>query len=162
MARLGYKSMGPGTCNTSTERTERLSKRDIIETAKDWTLCHVLFFNICASIPGQAFSVFLPLMVKGLWYTSLRANPMSVPSYVCGAVGLYAFALHSEYRLERGFPILAGLVICLVGLIITVTVSHQKSRYAGLYNLTFGSYVSAPLTAAWLSAIPRSPENVPS
>lgn len=53
---------------------ERLSKRDVIETAKDWKLWFVLFFNICASIPGQAFSVFLPLIVKGLGYTSITAN----------------------------------------------------------------------------------------
>jgi hypothetical protein len=40
----------------------------------------------------------------------------------------------------------------LVGLIITVTVQNNVSaRYAGLCILTFGSYVSAPLTAAWLS-----------
>jgi hypothetical protein len=53
---------------------ERLSKRDVIETAKDWKLWFVLFFNICASIPSQAFSVFLPLIVKGLGYTSITAN----------------------------------------------------------------------------------------
>jgi hypothetical protein len=131
--------------------TERLSRRDVIETAKDWKLWYVLFFNICASIPSQAFSVFLPLVVKGLGYQSITANLMSVPPYVCGAVGLYIFALHSDYRRERGFHILGGLILCLVGLIITVTVSHTPSRYAGLCILTFGSYVSAPLTVAWLS-----------
>ena len=54
--------------------SERLSKQDVIETAKDWKLWFVLFFNICASIPGQAFSVFLPLVVQGLGYTSIQAN----------------------------------------------------------------------------------------
>ncbi|KAH8815978.1 major facilitator superfamily domain-containing protein [Xylogone sp. PMI_703] len=131
---------------------ERLSKRDMIETMKDWKLWYVLFFNICASIPGQAFSVFLPLVVKGLGYTSIEANLMSVPPYVCGAVGLYLFALSSDRVKERGFHILVGLSICLIGLIITVTtVKHNPSRYAGLCIMTFGSYVSAPLTAAWLS-----------
>ncbi len=57
--------------------SERLSKRDIIETAKDWKLWYSLFFNICASIPGQAFSVFLPLVVAGLGYSSLTANLVS-------------------------------------------------------------------------------------
>ena len=56
------------------ETNERLSKRDIVETGKDWKLWYVLVFNICASIPGQAFSVFLPLVVKGLGYTSIQAN----------------------------------------------------------------------------------------
>lgn len=95
---------------------------------------------------------------------------MSVPPYICGAIGLYIFAISSDRQYEisyiygakllnsnkfcskeRGYHILAGLTICLVGLIVTVTVTHNGGRYAGLCVLTFGSYVSAPLTAAWLS-----------
>lgn len=56
---------------------ERLSRRDLTETGKDWKLWYVLVFNICASVPGQAFSVFLPLVVKGLGYTSIQANLVS-------------------------------------------------------------------------------------
>lgn len=94
---------------------DRLTKRDVIETLKDWKLWYVLVFNILASVPGQAFSVFLPLVVKGLGYSSINANlvchpnvvrevgnanypKMSVPPYVCGAVGLYIFALSSDHR----------------------------------------------------------------
>ena len=53
---------------------DKLTKRDVIEGVKDWKLWYVLFFNICASIPGQAFSVFLPLVVEGLGYSSITAN----------------------------------------------------------------------------------------
>jgi hypothetical protein len=53
---------------------DTLTKRDVVETGKDWKLWYVLFFNILASVPGQAFSVFLPLVVKGLGYSSIEAN----------------------------------------------------------------------------------------
>ncbi len=54
---------------------DRLTKRDIIETAKDWKLWFVLVFNICASVPTQAFSVFfLPLVLNALGFSSLNAN----------------------------------------------------------------------------------------
>jgi hypothetical protein len=52
---------------------------------------------------------------------------------------------------ERGYHILGGLTIALIGLIITVTVHRNGAKYAGLCILLFGSYVSAPLTVAWLS-----------
>ena len=42
----------------------KITKRDIIETLKDWKLWYVLIFNILASVPPQAFGVFLPLVVK--------------------------------------------------------------------------------------------------
>ena len=75
---------------------DRLRKRDVIETAKDWKLWYVLVFNIMASVPPNAFNVFLPLVVEGLGYSSLHANLMSVPPFVCGAVSLYLFAWHSD------------------------------------------------------------------
>lgn len=54
--------------------TDRLQKRDFVETAKDWKLWSVLVLNICASVPSGAFSVFLPLVVQGLGYESIMAN----------------------------------------------------------------------------------------
>jgi hypothetical protein len=146
---------------------DTLTKRDVVETGKDWKLWYVLIFNIMASVPGQAFSVFLPLVVQGLGYSSIEANlvsflfcsqpcsysrcQMSVPPYVCGAVGLYLFAVSSDHQKERGYHILGGLLITLIGLIITVATNANGAKYAGLCILLFGSYVSAPLTVAWLS-----------
>ncbi|OIW25359.1 MFS general substrate transporter [Coniochaeta ligniaria NRRL 30616] len=128
-----------------------LTRRDVVETAKDWKLWFVLVFNICASVPGTAFSVFLPLVVQGLGYDSLRANLMSVPPYICGAVGLYLFALSSDRHRERGFHICGGIVIALIGLVVMLTATSSGCKYAGLCVLLFGSYVAPPLTAAWLS-----------
>lgn len=58
--------------------TIRLTNRDITETAKDWKMWYVLVFNICASVPNQTFSVFLPLVVQGLGYSSIEANLVSI------------------------------------------------------------------------------------
>ena len=65
----------------SSVETDTLTKRDVVETAKDWKLWYILFFNILASVPGQAFSVFLPLVVKGLGYSSINANLVSGRSH---------------------------------------------------------------------------------
>lgn len=152
---------------------ERLTRRDARETARDWKLWFLLFFNICASVPSQAFSVFMPMVVQGLGYSSVDANlvclqfrrhtptlnmkanvdenQMSVPPFVCGAVGLYLFALSSDHRKERGYHIIAGIFISLIGLVITVTAPSHSAQYVGLCILLSGSYISAPLTVAWLS-----------
>ncbi|EUC41303.1 hypothetical protein COCMIDRAFT_8948 [Bipolaris oryzae ATCC 44560] len=130
---------------------KRLTRRDIVETAKDWKLWFILVFNICASVPSQAFSVFMPMVVQGLGYSSIGANLMSVPPFVCGAIGLYLFALSSDHKKERGYHIITGICIALVGLIVTVTTQSHSAQYIGLCILLFGSYISAPLTVAWLS-----------
>jgi MFS family permease len=67
------------------KKGEKLTSRDVKETARDWKLWYILPFNICASVPGQAFSVFLPLVVKGLGYESIEANLVS-RTYLCDTV----------------------------------------------------------------------------
>jgi hypothetical protein len=60
---------------------DQLTKRDVVETAKDWKTWYVLVFNICASVPNQTFSVFLPLVVQGLGYSSIQANLVSIDNF---------------------------------------------------------------------------------
>ncbi|KAH7406473.1 major facilitator superfamily transporter [Phaeosphaeria sp. MPI-PUGE-AT-0046c] len=143
--------------SNETDRSHsRLSKRDVIETMVDWNTWYVLVFNICASVPNQTFSVFLPLVVQGLDYSAIEANLMSVPPYICGATGLYLFALSSDYRKERGYHIVISISISLIGLLVTVMCDSSQVKHAGLCILLFGSYVAAPLTVAWLSGnIPK-------
>lgn len=76
---------------------------------------------------------------------------MSVPPYLCGAITLYWFALSSDHHKERGYHIIGGISIALIGLIITVIGSSTHTKYAGLCILLSGSYIPGPLTAAWLS-----------
>lgn len=52
---------------------------------------------------------------------------------------------------ERGYHCCVGIAIAIVGLIVTVTVSSNGGKYAGLCVLLFGSYISSPLTVAWLA-----------
>jgi MFS family permease len=59
---------------------DRLTRKDVVETVKDWKLWSVLVLNICASVPSTAFSVFLPLVVQGMGYSSIQANLVSSSS----------------------------------------------------------------------------------
>lgn len=128
-----------------------LTRRDLVETLRDWKLWFVLVFNICASVPVTAFSVFLPLVVQGMGYESVEANLMSVPPAVCGAVGLYLFASSSDRHRERGWHIVGALVVALGGLVGVVGSVSNAAKYASLCVFLFGSYVPPPLTVAWLS-----------
>ncbi|KAF9690641.1 hypothetical protein EKO04_011517 [Ascochyta lentis] len=143
-------SMGQNYGYDARKRAD-LSWRGVKETMIDWKLWYCIVFNICASVPSQAFSVFLPLVVQGLGYSSLRANLMSVPPYLCGATTLYLFALSSDYHKERGYHIIGGISIALIGLIITTSTPSIGTKYAGLCVLLSGSYIHGPLTVAWLS-----------
>lgn len=64
---------------------------------------------------------------------------MSVPPYVCGAVGLHLFAVCSGSRREKGSHICGGIVVALAGLIIMLTATSSSSKHAGTCVVLFGS-----------------------
>jgi hypothetical protein len=55
------------------DSTYKLTKRDLLEGALDWKLWGVLWCNILASIAPQGFTIFFPLVVKGLGYSGATA-----------------------------------------------------------------------------------------
>lgn len=63
----------PYAC-TQNDGSQRLSRRDFVETVRDWKLWCILLFNVCASVPSTAFSVFLPLVVQGMGFKAIDAN----------------------------------------------------------------------------------------
>jgi hypothetical protein len=69
--------------DTDETKKECLTMRDVVETFRDWKTWYVLVFNICASVPNQTFSVFLPLVVQGLGYSSMQANLVSTTNTFC-------------------------------------------------------------------------------
>ncbi len=82
---------------------------------------------------------------------------MSVPPAVCGALGLFLFALSSDRHKERGYHIVAAVMIALLGLVALITSTSSTAKYAALCVLLFGSYVPPPLTVAWLSGNTPAP-----
>jgi hypothetical protein len=164
-----------------------ITMRDVKESLKDWKFCKrtcsfcrretlpsfslpprsklthmfspgvILPANIAASVPGQAFSVFLPIIVKNLGYASYRANLFSVPPYAIGAVGLWCFAYSSDHFKERAFHIITALGVVILGLILVNELPTNQGKYAALCILQIGSYTAPPLTVAWLSQNTPSP-----
>lgn len=141
-----------------------LSSNDIISAFTDWKIWYILVCNVLSAIPATAFSVFLPIVVKGLVRSEsdvgetaelppATANLLTVPPFLAGAVVLWSFTAWSDLKHERLRPVLWGLVILLSGLTATVLLPHKAyvPRYLALIVLLAGSFVPSPLTVAWLS-----------
>ncbi|KAL2352869.1 major facilitator superfamily domain-containing protein [Cryomyces antarcticus] len=130
-----------------------LSHYDVLSAFTDWKIYFLLFVNILSAIPAMAFSVFLPLVVKGLGFDSVHANLLTAPPFMTGVVILWLFTWWSDKRRERLIPILYGLAILLAGLTATVMLPKDayRLRYAALCVLLGGCFIASPLTVAWLT-----------
>jgi ACR3 family arsenite efflux pump ArsB len=78
---------------------------------------------------------------------------MTVPPYVIGTIFLLCFAWSSDHFRNRLYHILVALSIVMIGLILTITLPLKNTggRYAGLVILLAGTFITSPLTAAWLA-----------
>lgn len=135
-----------------------LSRTDIFSAAVDWKIWYLLACNILSAIPATAFSVFLPLVIKGLKaageeMTPARANLLAMPPFLAGTVALWTFTWWSDRSHQRLIPILWGLAILLAGLTATVMLPSNAyaARYIALTVLLSGSFIASPLTVAWLT-----------
>ncbi|KAH0542905.1 hypothetical protein FGG08_002765 [Glutinoglossum americanum] len=149
----GCSTSGPPESIRGFATDKGLSRRDVVEAITDWKIWYILVVNICSSIPGIAFSVFLPLVVKGLGFGSATANLLTVPPFLSGAVALWIFTWWSDKRRERIIPVLWGLFINLAGLtaVVMLPTNAYLLRYLALCVLLAGTFVASPLTVAWLS-----------
>lgn len=64
------------------KETRMVSLRDITDVVTDWKKLLTVVFNILATLPVSAFGTFLPLIVKGMKYSGIKANLMSVSPFV--------------------------------------------------------------------------------
>jgi MFS family permease len=158
-----------------------LSSHDVLSALTSWHIWWLLFCNILSAVPVASFSVFLPLIVRGLTgsdpSSASLSNLLSVPPFMVGAFVLFAFAIYSDKTQARLKPILYGLAILLAGLTGVVMLPHgthgDKStaphgagdsakmytalRYLAMCVMVSGSFVASPLTVTWLSTNTPSP-----
>lgn len=134
-----------------------VSREDIFSAIADWKVWYLLICNILSAIPATAFSVFLPLVIKGIAGRDdlgpAAINLLVIPPFLAGAVILWIFTWWSDKHRTRLIPVLYGLAILLAGLAATVALPTYayKLRYLALTVLLSGSFVASPLTVTWLS-----------
>lgn len=130
-----------------------LSYHDVLSAVTEPKVWSLLGLNILSAIPATAFSVFLPLVVRGFGVPATKANLFTAPPFLLGAIVLWTFTWWSDRSKERLKPVLYGLAILLAGLTAVVMLPHESFvlRYLALCVLLGGSFVASPLTIAWLT-----------
>lgn len=71
-----------GTQEEGDANSTSISRRDVVDVAKDWKKLLTVICNITTVLPVTAFTTFLPLVVQGMGYSGIEATLMSVPPFV--------------------------------------------------------------------------------
>ncbi|THW87353.1 high-affinity nicotinic acid transporter [Aureobasidium pullulans] len=107
------------------------------------------FFS--ASIALFGFGTFLPTIIKGLGYTSLQANYLTIPVYIFATLTLITATFTSD-RLQKRAIVLAILPIApIIGFIIACSTASHAAGYFAMSLCGAGIYSYNCLILTWIS-----------
>ena len=102
-------------------------------------------------VPIYSYSLFLPSIIKGLGFTAVHAQLLTVPPNFLAFLTVIAFAFTSDKLKMRGPMILLGLSIAAIGYIMQIASQQPGVKYAGTFFVAAGAFPCSPLVLAWLS-----------
>ncbi|KAI3394043.1 hypothetical protein diail_3262, partial [Diaporthe ilicicola] len=108
-------------------------------------------FQFSVDISLYGFTTFLPAIIKGLGYTSIQANLLTVPIYFWGLVTFTFTAYMSDRLNNRGYWIGGPLVCLVVGYAILISVDSLAVRYFACFITVMGIYPTTGMSLMWLS-----------
>ncbi|KAK7191745.1 hypothetical protein DPSP01_008022 [Paraphaeosphaeria sporulosa] len=135
----------------SEEMDHKVSWANFKVAFKDWRKMLIVLWTMCATVPSYGFAIFLPLMVRGMGYSSIRANLMAAPPFIVGAVALITWVWLSDHFHERSLIAAAAMFASCIGYIGLIASHSNKVRSGFLFIVMIGSGTIPPIAAAWLT-----------
>jgi len=126
--------------------------RDALTILKHPTSWIILGIEICLGVPLQSVSLFLPVIVKRLGYSTVLTNLYTVAPNVTGAVMLLTLAFASDLTRLR-FPFIAlGFLFTFIGFIIFYSVdivTQLHVAYFACFMMTWGTSAPSVILDVW-------------
>jgi len=131
---------------------EKFDFRSAIKIFKHPTSWIILGIEICLGVPLQSVSLFLPVIVKRLGYSTVKTNLYTVAPNVSGAAMLLILSFASDLTRLR-FPFVAlGFAFTCIGFIIYATVditSQLNVAYFACFMMTWGTSAPSVILDVW-------------
>lgn len=127
--------------------SEKFSWKECLKAFMDpkWYAFFCYQFSINISLYG--LTTFMPAIVRGLGYSSVNANLMTVPIYICALVWFLILAYFSDRTGVRGPFLLSGLLCLIIGYAILISVDNLKVRFFACFGKsTDPCFTSEPVT----------------
>ncbi|KAM3532037.1 hypothetical protein NHJ13051_000413 [Beauveria bassiana] len=113
-----------------------------------WLASIALF---CSSIAMFGFSTFLPTLLKGMQYTSLQANYLSIPVYVLASIGTGLTTYISDRIGRRAICLIHSPILVMIGYAVGIGSSNKSAGYFGMFIVGAGVYSYNTVLLTWVS-----------
>ena len=138
--------------DSSSVVSEPFNLKSALAIFKHPTSWIILGIEICLGVPLQSVSLFLPVIIKRLGYSTVKTNLYTVAPNVSGAVMLLILAFSSDLTRLR-FPFVAlGFAFTCIGFIIYATIdltAHLNVAYFACFMMTWGTSAPSVILDVW-------------
>nr|QFR37057.1 MFS transporter [Cyberlindnera americana] len=120
----------------------------------DWQAYTCVLFNMGLMASTYGIALFLPSVVKGLGYTSSKAQLMTIPIYIAASIFSVAQAFLSDHHGYRSPFLIFDFSIVMIGFIMAICgeiYSLPGVIYAGVFLSVMCSYAAFPGGVSWLA-----------
>jgi hypothetical protein len=135
--------------------------RIILEVLKDPTFWLFVGMRGGLDFAQSGIGFFVPVIIKGLGFSSLHAQAFSVIPYAIASVFTISAAFLSDRLGQRGYFMAGGAFISSLGFLLTIVVPNVPGRFVGLCIAMSGMYPTAVACIAWLQNINIGRELLP-
>lgn len=105
----------------------------------------------CASVPLYGFGTFLPTLLRGMGYSSLQANYLTIPVYIWGIICLYAWIYTSDRIGKRAIIGVCAPIPVVIGYAIAVGTANIGAGFFGMFLCAGGIYAYNCTLFTWLA-----------
>ncbi|OAX32847.1 MFS general substrate transporter [Rhizopogon vinicolor AM-OR11-026] len=135
---------------SSVGEEEKFAVRYVWAAFADWQVWILILVNLSMVVPLTGITLFLPTIINSFGYSTPISQLLTIPPYVAAATTLLFFAHYSDKLKIRSPFILAGFMMCLIGLSINISTAPNSVKYFGTFFIVIGSYASVPSIISWL------------
>ncbi|KAF2167564.1 hypothetical protein M409DRAFT_22369 [Zasmidium cellare ATCC 36951] len=121
------------------------------DAVSDWKTWTGSITTIGCSGGLYAFSLFLPTVLRGLGFSVIRTNLLSVAPYAAGALFTIFIGFVSDRLMRRGLIQISTSLLGVIGFTLLVAHVHPWVKYGGSFLATMGVYPCVPHSLVWIS-----------
>lgn len=105
----------------------------------------------CSSIALFGFGTFLPTLLKGLGYTGLQANYLSIPVYILASITTAITCFVSDRLSRRAVCLIHSPMLVITGYAIAVGTGHKGAGFLAMFLVGAGVYSFNTILVTWVA-----------
>ncbi|RSL53522.1 hypothetical protein CEP51_014878 [Fusarium floridanum] len=133
------------------KETEKFSWKQVVMALTDPMVYLSSCALFCSSIALFGFGTFLPTLLKGLDYTSLQANYLSIPVYVLASIFVGITTFVSDRLNRRAICLIHSPLLVITGYAIAVGTGHKGVGFFAMFLVGAGVYSFNTVLVTWVS-----------